>query len=174
MDLELIVAFNKINVIGKNNSIPWYIPEDLKHFRETTKNNIIVMGRKTFESFPNGPLKNRIHVVITNQKKENETSIFYSNFEDSFLLLDNLQKETNKKIFIIGGNTIYQQYFEHCNRFHITYINNTMNGDVLFPYNIEHFKHNYNLIAENSFINNKECIVYLFEKINLLPQNVVL
>ena len=72
--MYLIVAFNKQNVIGFNNTIPWYIPEDLQNFKRLTNNHIIVMGRKTFESFPNGPLKNRIHVVITNQTEYSESN----------------------------------------------------------------------------------------------------
>ena len=72
MNFELIVAFNKNNVIGINNTIPWYVPEDFNQFSKTTKDHIVVMGRKTFESLPNGPLKNRINVAITNKKTETD------------------------------------------------------------------------------------------------------
>ena len=162
--MNLIVAFNNKNVIGNNNKIPWYIPEDLKLFQKTTKNHIIVMGRKTFESLPNGPLKNRINIVITNQtelyENSNETLI-YTNFENSFALLETLQKETQKEVFIIGGNTIYKQYFEYCTKFHISFINNTQSGDTTFPYNIQYFHDNYTLV-----INNKQTdfTYFMFEK----------
>ena len=103
MNFELIVAFNNKNVIGINNTIPWYVPEDLKQFRKTTKDHIVVMGRKTFESLPNGPLKNRINVVITNKTIESHNAdVYFCNFDDSFALLEKLQKETEKKVFIIG------------------------------------------------------------------------
>ena len=112
-------------IMKKKNSIL-----SLDAIQKTTKNHIIVMGRKTFESLPNGPLKNRINVVITNQtelyENSNETLI-YTNFENSFALLETFQKETQKEVFIIGGNTIYQQYFEYykrllLNHFHIGYL----------------------------------------------------
>ena len=64
-DFELIVAMNIDSCIGNSKSIPWYLPEDLKHFRELTENNIVIMGRNTFESLPNGPLKNRLNIVIS-------------------------------------------------------------------------------------------------------------
>ena len=98
--MNLIVLFNDKNVIGNDNKIPWYIPEDLKLFQKITKNHIIVMGRKTFESLPNGPLKNRINIVITNQTelydKSNETLI-YTNFSNSFEIFNKLQKKHTKK-----------------------------------------------------------------------------
>lgn len=141
--MNLIVGFNHKNVIGNDNKIPWYIPEDLKLFQKITKNHIIVMGRKTFESLPNGALKNRINVVITNQtelyENSNETLI-YTNFSNSFALLETLQKETQKEVFIIGGNTIYKQYFEYCNKFHISLIDNDQDGDVLYPFTLNDFE----------------------------------
>ena len=162
--MNLIVAFNHNNVIGNNNKIPWYIPEDLKLFQKTTKNHIIVMGRKTFESLPNGPLKNRINVVITNQtelyERSNET-IIYTNFENSFALLETLQKETQKEVFIIGGNTIYNQYFEYCTKFYISLINNTQSGDTTFPHNIQYFHDHYTLVTNDE---KTDFTYFMFEK----------
>ena len=111
--MNLIVAFNKKNVIGLNNKIPWHIPEDLKEFKRLTNNQIIVMGRKTFESLPNGPLKNRIHVIITNQTgyyDNNNEKIYYCNLKQSFSLLNKIKSETQKDIFIIGGEAYGCQY----------------------------------------------------------------
>ena len=140
--MNLIVAFNKKNVIGLNNKIPWHIPEDLKEFKRVTNNQIIVMGRKTFDSLPNGPLKNRINIIITNQTevydKSNE-GIYYCNLEQSFPLLNKLKSETQKEIFIIGGNTIYKQYFEYCTKFYITIVENDENGDTFFPFDVSIF-----------------------------------
>lgn len=140
MNCELIVAFNKKNVIGNNNTIPWYVPEDLLYFKNITKDNIIIMGRKTFDSLPNGPLKNRIHIVITNQTMRNTDQVFYINFEDSFEFVKHLKYITDKKIFIIGGSTIYKQYFEYCNKFHISLIHNDQDGDVSFPFTLNDFE----------------------------------
>lgn len=162
--MNLIVGFNHKNVIGNDNKIPWYIPEDLKLFQKITKNHIIVMGRKTFESLPNGPLKNRINVVITDQTELYENSnerLIYTNFADSFALLETLQKETQKEVFIIGGNTIYKQYFEYCTKFHISYINNTQNGDTTFPHNIQYFQDHYTLVINDE---KKDFTYFMFEK----------
>ena len=136
-----------------NNKIPWYVPEDLKQFRKTTKDHIVVMGRKTFESLPNGPLKNRINVIITNKPIElNNSELFFCNFDDSFALLKKLQKETEKKVFIIGGNTIYNQYFKYCTNFHITVIDDDHDGDVFFSHTLEMFNKNFKQIEEKTFI----------------------
>ena len=62
--MEAIIAVNKKNIIGNENTIPWYVPEDLQYFRKTTEQHIVVMGRKTFESFPKGPLPKRIKIVF--------------------------------------------------------------------------------------------------------------
>ena len=66
-DFEMVVAVDTNGCIGKANSIPWHLPEDLKHFKELTLNQIVIMGRRTFESLPNGPLKNRLNIVISSQ-----------------------------------------------------------------------------------------------------------
>lgn len=153
--MNLIVAFNENYVIGTNNTIPWYIPEDLKKFKQLTNNEIVVMGRKTFESLPNGPLKNRIHVVITNQTKYyqlNDKNIYYCNFENSLTLLENLKKQMNKHIFIIGGSQIYKTYFPYCLKFYITVVNNNTNGDVYFPFELSIFD-------QSTFVKKKDEII---------------
>jgi dihydrofolate reductase len=153
MNFELIVAFNKKNVIGTNNKIPWYVPEDLKQFRKTTKHQIVVMGRKTFESLPNGPLIDRINIVITNKTLESDNSeLYFCNFDDSFDLLEKLQKETDKKVFIIGGHTIYNQYFKYCTQFHITVIDDHQDGDVFFSHTLEMLNEQFQKIEEKIFI----------------------
>ena len=120
MNFELIVASDKNGVIGYNNTIPWYIPEDLKRFRQLTLNNIVVMGRKTFESLPNGPLKDRINIVITQNPNQytNTDSVIYSNMENAFDAIKH--NNTNKKVFIIGGSEIYKLFFNHCSTIHLT------------------------------------------------------
>lgn len=138
MKCELIVACTKDGVIGCNNMIPWYIPEDLKYFRNTTINNIVIMGRKTFESLPNGYLKNRINIVLTNKKITNPNVIF-TNYENIFSIIEKLQTEETKKIFIIGGSEIYRLFFNYCDTIHLTVIDNTITGDIIFPYQIKQF-----------------------------------
>ena len=67
---EAIIASNELDVIGNNNSMPWDIPEDLQHFRELTINNVVIMGRKTYESLPNGALPKRTNIVLTNTPEQ--------------------------------------------------------------------------------------------------------
>ena len=149
--MHLIVAFNQKNVIGKNNKIPWYIPDDLKRFKQLTNNHIIVMGRKTFESLPNKPLPNRIHVVVTSQpEKYNSTeNIIFTNIDTSLQNIKNLTFKNNMEVFIIGGSSIYQYFFQHCNQFHITNVFNDCEGDTLFPYKLDVFTNKNNF--ENTY-----------------------
>ena len=163
--MYLIVAFNKKGVIGINNTIPWYIPEDLKEFRRLTQNQIIVMGRKTFESFPNGPLKNRIHVVITNQtnySESNNENIYYCNFEKSLILLEQLKDRTKKDIFIIGGSQIYNMYFAYCTKFYITVVENDTPGDTYFPFDLSIFDQSIFVEKRNELINSVKNISYRY------------
>ena len=97
--MHLIVAVNQKNVIGKNNNIPWHISEDLKNFKEVTNNNIIVMGRKTYESLPQKPLPNRINVVITSQPEnyENNENIIFTNIESSFDKIIEINRNNGNK-----------------------------------------------------------------------------
>ena len=138
MDYELIVAHSQSNVIGNNNKLPWSVPEDLKHFYEITKNSIIIMGRKTYESMPVSGLKNRINIVLTtNTPPDNPNpNITYANMSSIFNIVDELRKIENKKVFIIGGSEIYKLFIDHCKILHITIIHEDIVGDVYFPINI--------------------------------------
>ena len=146
--ISLIVAMDENNLIGCNNSMPWNIPEDLKLFKEITKDNIVIMGRKTFDSIGK-PLPNRINIVIT--KNENFTFKGVDVFncpEEALLKAIMLQKELNKKIFIIGGKTIYEYFLSQIDEFHISYIKGSYTGDTNFPdFNLSSFT----LIKEKEF-----------------------
>ena len=127
---ELIVAMNMDGLIGITDAsglqkIPWHLPEDLRHFKEKTKGHIVVMGRKTFDSLPNGPLSDRIHVVLTRTRKPSETpdSVIYTSSEECHELLLRLYTiNPNKKIFICGGADIYRMFLDKCQIFHITVV----------------------------------------------------
>lgn len=151
MNFELIVACNKKGIIGNNNNIPWYIPEDLKFFRDKTINNIVIMGRKTFESLPNKILKNRLNIVITNNYlnyNNIDNKLIFTNMDNFNYILPN----DDRKIFIIGGNNIYKLFFNKCNIINLTIINNYTDGDTLFPYNIDLFNNsnNYKIIYNSN------------------------
>lgn len=144
MHFEMIVACTKTGIIGSNNTIPWYVPADLKHFKKLTENNIIVMGRKTFESLP--ILKNRIHVIITKQSNYETNGAVIANMENIFEKLKELKKSEIQKgkegrIFIIGGGEIYLLFFDFCKTLHLTIINKNIIGDTFFPlYKIKEYK----------------------------------
>ena len=127
LKLELIVAFCNNGVIGVNNKIPWYIPEDLMRFRDITKNGVVVMGRKTFDSLPCGPLKNRINIVISRTPNiiSNSETVIYTDMNNVFSILEDFS-EKGKKIFIIGGNDIYHLFFDYCTVFHITVVDKSI------------------------------------------------
>ncbi|MGL4358770.1 dihydrofolate reductase [Cetobacterium sp.] len=143
--LSLIVAMDENNLIGKNNYMPWDIPEDLKKFKEVTTDNIIIMGRKTFQSIGRA-LPNRINLVLTKDKNfsSDNVDVFHSP-DEALRKAFSLQKELNKKIFIIGGKTIYEYFLPQINELHISHIKGSFFGDTHFP---EINLSNFNIIEE--------------------------
>ena len=149
MDLELIVAASKDGIIGYKNNIPWHIPEDLQHFKKITQNSIIIMGRKTYESLPNGPLPNRLNIVLTRtpEKNDNENVIF-TNIDNLFTNI--IKHKTEKqKVFVIGGCEIYSLLIRYCVLLHITIIYDDVKGDCMFPISGEYIQSYYNLIDKS-------------------------
>ncbi len=103
--MKAIVAVDNFWGIGKNNDLLFSIPEDMKFFRTTTLNKVVVMGRKTLESFPNGtPLKNRINVVLSSNLNRDDCLIC----KDLTELKKELEKFNDDDIFIIGGASVYK------------------------------------------------------------------
>lgn len=129
--LSIIVAFGKNNVIGKNNSIPWHIPEDLKRFKELTMGKKIIMGRKTFESLP-FILPGRKHLILSTDKN---FKVIHKDVE----IFNNLDEVINKfkngseEVFIIGGGEIYKKTFKYVEKFYITKVHEEFDGDSFFP-----------------------------------------
>ena len=129
--MNIIVAVDKNWAIGKNNKMMWSIPADMKFFRETTKGNIVIMGRKTLESFPQGqPLKNRVNIVITRKKdyKVKGAVIVHS--------VEEAVKEAKKyegELFVIGGESIYRAMLAYCDTAYVTKIDHAFDADTYFP-----------------------------------------
>jgi len=129
-ELTIIVAAGKNNAIGKDNDLIWHLSDDLKRFKSLTNNHHIIMGRKTFESFPK-PLPNRTHVVITRQDnyKVPDGVIVVNNLEDA---LDASRSDIQP--FIIGGGQIYKQALSLVDKIEITRVHETFeNADTFFP-----------------------------------------
>ena len=124
----LIAAVAENNALGKNNTLLWHLPNDFKRFKEVTSDHHIIMGRKTFESFPK-PLPNRTHIVITRQK----------NFiKEGCIVVDTIEKAIaicpkDENIFIIGGGEIYMQSIHLADQLDITRVQHSFEADVYFP-----------------------------------------
>ena len=130
--MNLIAAVDKNWAIGKNNQLLVRIPAHQKFFRETTTGKVVVMGRKTLESFPNGlPLKNRTNIVLTKDKnyKVKDAIVLHSMDE----LMVELEKYDSDDIYIIGGEKIYAQLVDQCDVAHITKIDYEYDADAYFP-----------------------------------------
>ncbi len=130
--MNLIAAVDRNWAIGKNNQLLVRIPMDQKFFRETTTGKVVVMGRKTLESFPNGlPLKNRTNIVLTRNKnyKVNDAIVVHSLEE----LHEELAKYPSEDIYVIGGEQIYKALVDECDVAHITKIDYAYDADAYFP-----------------------------------------
>lgn len=130
--MNLIVAVDKNWTIGCKGKLLVSIPGDMKFFREHTMGKVVVMGRKTLESFPNGlPLKNRTNIVLTSDKGYSikDTTVVH----DLDTLFEVLKKYNREDIYTIGGETIYRQLLSYCKTAYITKIDYSYEGDTYFP-----------------------------------------
>lgn len=133
MIISMIAAVSKNQVIGKNNDLPWKLPDDMKFFMETTKGHHAIMGRKNYESIPHKfkPLPNRTNIVVTRQNNFNAPGcIVVDSLEKGLAIArDNQEAEA----FIIGGAEIYKLGMPYANRLYLTEINAEIQGDTFFP-----------------------------------------
>jgi dihydrofolate reductase len=124
----LIAATSLNNALGKDNKIIWHLPDDFKRFKELTSGHYIIMGRKTFESFPK-PLPNRTHVVITRQENYHpESCIVVNSIEDAFAICPK-----DEDVFLIGGAEIYELGLPYVDKIELTLINETFEADAFLP-----------------------------------------
>lgn len=136
--MNVIVAVDKNWGIGKNNQLLVSIPSDMKFFRETTNGHVVVMGRKTLESFPNGlPLKNRTNIVLTNNPDYRVKGAVICHTVDE--VLEELKKYDEEEIYIIGGDSVYRQFLPYCKVAHVTKIDHVYEADSFFP-NLDEMK----------------------------------
>jgi dihydrofolate reductase len=128
-EVIMIAAASENNVIGKDNKLIWKLKTDLKRFKSLTSGHVIIMGRKTFESFPK-PLPNRKHIVISRQKDYTvpEEVILAHTISQAIALAQGFEK-----IFIIGGGEIYLQAMPYCDVIELTKVHTQSQGDTHFP-----------------------------------------
>ena len=132
MIISLIAAVSKNSVIGKNNDLPWKLPDDMKYFMETTRQHAVIMGRKNFDSLPVKfkPLKDRLNIVLTRNKSipgDHDIRVVGS-IDEAFE-----QAPQGEEVFVIGGAEIFKQTLSRANRLYITEIDAIVDGDVYFP-----------------------------------------
>lgn len=134
MIISHIAAMAKNRVIGIDGDLPWDIPEDMKFFRTKTSGHIIIMGRKTFESFPK-PLKNRLHIVITRQNDYTapEGVIVVPTIDQALEEAQSRLADWNSEVFIIGGGEIYKQTLNRADQLYLTLIDKEFEGDAKYP-----------------------------------------
>ena len=130
--MNVIVAADKNWGIGKNNQLLVSIPADMKMFRQMTTGKVVVMGRKTLESFPGKkPLKNRVNIVLTSDNSyQVDGAVIVHDMDE---LHEELKKYDSQDIYVIGGESIYRQLLDECDVAHITKIDFSYEADAWFP-----------------------------------------
>lgn len=162
MIISAMVAIGENNVIGKNNDIPWRLPNDWAYLRRITMEHSIILGRKNYESIGK-PLDGRKNIILTKNKnyKAEGCHIAYS-------IEDALSKCEGEEVFILGGEEIYQQFLPYTQKLYITKIHATFEGDRYFP-KID-FSLWKDIYTEKGIQNDKnpyEYYFHVFEKISL-------
>jgi len=126
--ITMIAAAGENNELGKDNELVWHLPNDFKRFKQLTTGHHIIMGRKTFESFPK-LLPNRIHIVITrNTSYQKEGAIVVHSMEAALKIA-----KDDPQPFIIGGGEIYKMGLEVADKIEVTRVHNTFDADAFFP-----------------------------------------
>lgn len=133
MKISLIAAHAQNRVIGKNNDLPWHLPDDMKYFMTTTQGHYCIMGRKNYDSIPAKfkPLPKRTNIVVTRQRDFQAPGCIVVNAIEDGIALARKNEET--EIFIIGGAEIYKTSLSSADRLYLTEIQAVIDGDVYFP-----------------------------------------
>ncbi|MCR5639790.1 MAG: dihydrofolate reductase [Lachnospiraceae bacterium] len=130
--MKLIVAVDKNWAIGNKGKLLVSIPEDMKFFRGTTTGHVIVMGRKTLESFPNGnPLPNRTNIVLTRDRSYAKKGVLVVHDLEELDTL--LQEYEDEEVYCIGGESVYRQLLDRCDEAYVTMIDFAYEADAHFP-----------------------------------------
>lgn len=126
--LKMIACMNNNGVIGKDNTLLWHDKNDLKYFKKMTLNKAVIMGRKTALSLPKFPLPKRLNIVLT-KTPQNENEV--SSIEEAWELC---KKHGHEELWIIGGETLYNQFLHITDELYLTSMLDDQEGDTYFPY----------------------------------------
>lgn len=138
MKLIIIAAVSVDGVIGIGDDIPWRIPEDFKHFRETTMGNMLLVGATTFKTLPPKAHEGREFIILNSGERLSLKGVQYYQFSKLDVVLDLLYHPNVvlDKVYVIGGASIYEQFIDYCDEAIITWVNETYpEGDKKFPVN---------------------------------------
>ena len=128
--ISIIAAIGKNGELGRKNNLLWNLPEDMRHFRDTTRGHTVIMGQKTFESIGH-PLPNRTNIVVTRNRAFKADGVDISNSLEDTL---NSLKNADEEVFVIGGGEIYRQSIEKADKLYITHVNKSFpDADTFFP-----------------------------------------
>lgn len=130
--MNIIAAVDQNWAIGNKGELLVRIPNDQKHFREETTGRVVVLGRKTLQTFPQGlPLKNRTNIILSRDTEFNvKDAVTVHSLEE---LLEELKKYRTEDIYVIGGESVYRQLLPYCDTAHITKIDRAYEADTWFP-----------------------------------------
>ncbi|MEN2766226.1 dihydrofolate reductase [Ornithinibacillus xuwenensis] len=136
--ISLLVAMDRNQLIGSNNDLPWYLPNDLKFFKEKTTGHTIVMGRKTFDSIGRA-LPNRRNVVLSRNTVQLSENVEF--IQDMSTILEWNRENPNEEFFVIGGGVLFEHILPHADRMYVTFIDEAFEGDIYFPsFSLEEWK----------------------------------
>lgn len=163
MSVSLIVAMSRNRVIGKNNQLPWRLPEDLKRFKELTMGHPIIMGRKTYESIGK-PLPGRTNIVLTKDTAYQVGGIQVARSLEEALNFGGKDEEK----FVIGGSEVFKKAYPLCDKIYLTLIDRDFDGDTFFP-ELD-LETDFNLVEETKTLNSpKEDLPYRFVTVSRKP-----
>ena len=128
MRLSLIWAMSENRVIGRDNQLPWKLPDEMAYFRRTTLNHHIIMGRKTFESMDCKPLPDRFNIVLSRSGGEFRDVATVASIEDA--IDQATQNSIDEEIFVIGGANVYREAIPHADRLYCSIIHEKIEGDI--------------------------------------------
>lgn len=154
--IAMVACMSQNRVLGKDNKMPWHLPEELKYFRRVTMGHTIVMGRRTFESIGK-PLPGRKNVILTRSSDYHPEGCEVVHQLEEVLAFQ-------EDVYIIGGAKVYKQFLPYADRLYLTIIHEEMEGDAFFPEMGEEWK----VVEEQPGITNEQnphpYTFYTFEK----------
>lgn len=132
--ISAIVCVDENWGIGSNGDLLVHIPEDMKHFKRLTTGNVVVMGRKTWESLPNKPLPNRLNLIVTSGEKTIDFMTVSINIEETIVRAKAASKDPEDEWFVIGGGQLYKELLPYCDKAYVTKVKHAYkNVDTYFP-----------------------------------------